>query len=471
MIPLSKVMPFQPDAVIASTADCAVSVGSSADLAALERLGVPTVVVTAAHFLDSVQDQAKLSGLVQPLPVAVVPDPLTNITPEKIIQYVDAVIDDVVAGLVIGKTTSEKEGSMERSKPSNFLTYRGENARDVLDLMNKTFLKYGVGDGLPIIPPTQERVNAMMATTEESPDTEIAVLGQGNGSATVEKIAINAVMAGCEPPHFPVILAAVRAIAHPGFPLRGLAGSTTAHSTMLIVNGPIAKKLGMNSGVCCLGPGAVSHVNIVIGRAIRLIQMNIAFQYPGVTDLDYLGSGNKFSLCFAESEEANPWESLHIERGFSWETSTVSAIAVDSQSEGRSASPEPELILRAMAGAIATPTTTGSTIWMDTEIANSPMIVLSSTHAKALAEAGWEKRDVKQFLYYHARVPAFFYKYCSSRNGGQLNHPWKWLNDAPNDTLVSIATSPEAFQIVVVNGEGPKSAAFTAIPGIVTVPV
>jgi hypothetical protein len=124
-----------------------------------------------------------------------------------------------------------------------------------------------------------------------------------------------------------------------------------------------------------------------------------------------------------------------------------------------------------MAAAIATPTTTGSTIWMDTEIANSPTIVLSSTHAKALAAAGWQKRDVKQFLYHHARVPAFFYKYCSSRNGGQLNHPWQWLNQAPDDLLVPVATSSESFQIVVVDGEGPKSAAFTAIPGIVTIPV
>lgn len=149
----------------------------------------------------------------------------------------------------------------------------------------------------------------------------------------------------------------------------------------------------------------------------------------------------------------------------------MSAIAVDSQSEGRSASPEPELILRAIAAAIATPTTTGSTIWMDTKISNSPIIILSSTHAKALASAGWKKSDVKQFLYYHSKVPAFFFKYCSSRNGGQLSQAWQWLNNASDDELVPIASGPEAFQVVVVDGEGPKSAAFTAIPGIVTVKI
>lgn len=113
-------------------------------------------------------------------------------------------------------------------------------------------------------------------------------------------------------------------------------------------------------------------------------------------------------MCFAESEDINPWEPFHVERELSRDISTVTAIAVDSQSEGRSASPEPEVTLRAIAAAIATPTTTGSTIWMDTEIANSPTIVLSSTHAKVLAAAGWQKRDVKQFLHHHARVPAFF---------------------------------------------------------------
>lgn len=468
VIPLKEVMPFGPHAVVVSTADCAVSVATAADLVVLEELGIPTVVVTAEHFQDSVQQQALFSGLADSLPTAIVPDPLTNITSTDIVRDIDACLEKIICGLTTSKGVQMSSGEVERRPKSNVLSYRGINEWVCWDRMNTSFLDYGIGDGLPIVPPTRYRVDAMMAALAEDPDEEIAVLGLGHGSATVEKIAINAVMAGCLPRHFPVVLAAVRAIADVGFPLCGLAGSTTAHSTMLIVNGPIAKELDISSGVCCLGPGAASHSNVVIGRAIRLIQMNIAFQWPGITDLDYLGAGNKFSLCFAESEEANPWEPLHVERGFSSDSSTVSAIAVDSQSEGRSASPEPELILRAMAAAIATPTTTGSTIWMDTEVANSPVIVLSSTHAKALNHAGWTKRDIKQFLYYHSRVPAFFFKKCSSRNGEQLSRAWKWLNGADDNTLVPIATSPDAFQIVVVDGEGPKSASFTAIPGIVT---
>ena len=482
VIPLKEVMPFEPDAVVASTADCAVSVGTAADLIALEDLGIPTVVITAEHFQDSVQQQAVFSGLVEPLPTAIVPDPLTNISSTAIVRNIDACLEEIISGLtrsfdeIINGLSTNKVGQMsngdvERRPKSNYLIYRGVDEWDAWDRMNVSFLSYGIGDGLPIVPPTRHRVDIMMAAAAEDPGKEIALLGLGHGSATVEKIAINAVMAGCQPRHFSVVLAAVRAIADAGFPLCGLAGSTTAHSTMLIVNGPIAKELKINSGVCCLGPGAASHSNVAIGRAIRLIQMNIAFQWPGITDLDYLGAGNKFSLCFAESEEANPWEPLHVERGFPPGSSTVSAIAVDSQSEGRSASPEPELILRAMAAAIATPTTTGSTIWMDTAVANSPVIVLSSTHAKALKRAGWNKRDVKQFLYYHSRVPPFFFKKCSSRNGEQLSRAWKWLNDADDTTLVPIATSADAFQIVVVDGEGPKSASFTAIPGIVTVPI
>ncbi|KAI0121292.1 hypothetical protein BJ170DRAFT_599967 [Xylariales sp. AK1849] len=434
VIPLDQVVPFQPDVLVASTADCAVAVGAAADLVALERLGIPTVIITATHFIDSLQYRARFSGLIQPLLVAEVPDPFTNISPEKIIEHTDAALDQIMAGLVTQATgfqAGHQYNHTGRGAYSNVVTYRAGSPWDILDMVNKSFLDYGIGDGLPIIPPTPKRVSAMMAGVAMPPNTEIALLGLGKGSATVHKIAINAVMAGCDPTHLSVVIAAVRAVSHPRFPLDGLAGSTTAHSTMLIINGPVAKELKFNDGVCCLGPSARSHVNIVIGRAIRLIQLNIAFQYTGITDLDYFGAGNKFSLCFAESESANPWEPLHVERGFSRNVSTVSAVAVDSQSEGRSASPKPELILRAIAGAIATPTTTGSTIWMDAEVSNAPVVVLSSTHAKALAEAGWSKRDVKQFLYQHSRVPAFYFKFGSSRNGEQLAKPWQWLNSAP----------------------------------------
>jgi hypothetical protein len=143
--------------------------------------------------------------------------------------------------------------------------------------VNKSFLRYSIGDSLPIIPPIQGHINAILGGTTEYRTVEIVLLGLGKGLATVEKITINAVIARCKPAYLPVVITAVRAFAYPGFPLSGLAGSTTAYSIIIIINRPIAKKLKINSSVCYLGPGAILYTNIVISRAIRLIQINIAF--------------------------------------------------------------------------------------------------------------------------------------------------------------------------------------------------
>ncbi|KAE8449121.1 hypothetical protein EG329_008505 [Mollisiaceae sp. DMI_Dod_QoI] len=148
-----------------------VSVGASADLVALERLGIPTVIVTTAHFVDSVRDQAEFSGLIQPLPVAIIPDPLTNITLARVIHDIDAVIDEVVEGLVVRKPVTKPFTRTEKRKKSNLLTYRGASVWDVFDVMTKNFLERGVSDELPIIPPTQDRVNAMLANIGISPET------------------------------------------------------------------------------------------------------------------------------------------------------------------------------------------------------------------------------------------------------------------------------------------------------------
>lgn len=434
---------------------------------AFERLRIPTVTVTATGFHAGLQSQAKFSGLTDALPTALVPAPLTNSTAAEIERYIDAAFEDLV-GALTGGAGSEKEKAEGQPR---LITFRGADAWGLFESMNQTFLKYNVSDGFPIIPPTEDRVRKMLETTKEPPETEIGILEPGKGSATIEKIAINAVMAGCEPAHFPVVLAATRALADPRLHLWIVGQSTTAHALLLIVNGPIAKKLGMNSGSCALGPGAPSQVNLVIGRAVRLVLMNVAFQYPGVTDLDYLGSGNKLSMCFAEDEDANPWEPLHVELGYSRDTSTVSVLSTDGQMEARAATSDPEPILRALAAAVGSPSTTSAEHWMNLEAAGNPLIVLSETHAKNLADQGWTKADVKQFLYQHARAPAYFFKYCGTRRGDQLPPAWQWLNDAPDDTLVPTAISPDAYQIVVVGAPAPKSTAFPVFTSMVTVPI
>src|ERR1051326_5375040 len=145
----------------------------------------------------------------------------------------------------------------------------------------------------------------------------------GFGMATVRALAANAVMAGCRPEDLPVLIAAVEAMADPVINLRMKSMSTGPQSPLLVVNGPIAKRLGINSGRCALGPGALSYANTVIGRAVRLIMMNVGHCYPDVSDLDTIGSPIKYSMCVAENEDANPWTPYHVDLGYDREQSTA----------------------------------------------------------------------------------------------------------------------------------------------------
>ena len=151
----------------------------------------------------------------------------------------------------------------------------------------------------------------------------LGIFAPGMGIGTIEKIAANAVMAGCRPEAMPVVLAMTGCILDPRLGLRTFAMSTGPQAPVVLVSGPIAKQIGMNNGICALGPGSISAVNVAIGRALRLIMMNVGHCYPGVSDMDTIGSSLKFSACVAENEERNPWEPFRVHLGHSRESSTV----------------------------------------------------------------------------------------------------------------------------------------------------
>ena len=181
----------------------------------------------------------------------------------------------------------------------------------------------GYTDGLPVIPPTEPAVRAMLDAANMKPDEMIDVVPPEGGPATAEKVAINAVMAGCLPEYFPVVVAAMRAITAPKFNLLGIQTTTNPVSPVLIINGPIRKALGVNSGRGCLGPGW--RANATIGRAIRLCLLNIGGGSPGDVDKAIHGMPGKFTFCFGEAEEESPWDPLHVENGFSRASSSRSS--------------------------------------------------------------------------------------------------------------------------------------------------
>ena len=200
-------------------------------------------------------------------------------------------------------------------------------APDDLDELIEFFHARRWSDGLPVVPPTRERVERMLSGTSRKPDEVVANVAPGFGAATVERIAINAVMAGCRVDHLPVLIAATQAMSAKEFNLQGIQATTNPVAVWLVINGPIAEQLGVNGGMNCLGQGTVA--NATLGRALRLILQNIGGALPGEMDRATQGMPGKFSFCCAENEAQSPWEPLHAERGFRLDQNTVTVIGAE----------------------------------------------------------------------------------------------------------------------------------------------
>lgn len=265
----------------------------------------------------------------------------------------------------------------------------------------------GWTDGLPVVPPTEERVQEFIAFTQRAPDEVVVTEQTRRRRITVEKVAINAVMAGCLPAYMPVILAALEAMGEEPYNLHGSVTSTGGAAPLLIINGPIRKELHLNSGVNVFGPGW--RANATIGRAIRLILMNGLGAIPGILDKSTQGHPGKYSFCIAENEEENPWEPLQVERGFSPETSTVTVFAGESPHNIQNHySHTPEGILTTLADTMAA---LGS--FSDGE----SVVVLAPEHVQIIARAGWTKQDIREYLFRHARRSLAELKRCGKFPG------------------------------------------------------
>ncbi len=184
----------------------------------------------------------------------------------------------------------------------------------------------GFSDGLPLVPPTPERVMRMLGGTHRNPQDIIATVPPNMGEATVEKIAINAVMAGCKPEYLPVVIAAVEAVCTDEFNIHGVTATTMGAAPVMIINGPVRERIGMNKGLGALGAG--NRANATIGRALRLVVRNVGGATTGGVERSTLGNPMKFTMCFAEHEERSPWPALHVERGFQPEDSVVTVFAM-----------------------------------------------------------------------------------------------------------------------------------------------
>ena len=302
------------------------------------------------------------------------------------------------------------------------------------------YLERGWGDGLPIVPPTIARVEAMMAAVALEPQGVVGEIPPNWGAATVEKLAINAVMAGCLPAYFPVVVAAVEAMADPGFNLYAVQATTHPCAPLVIVNGPIRNELGFNSGSGAYGPGW--RPNAAVGRALRLVLLNVGGAHPGSGDMSTQGAPSKYGFCVAENEEANPWEPLHVERGFAPNQNTVTVVAGEpphniNDHTGSSA----EDILTIVAGAIAV---TGAN---NAYTGGETLLALGPEHAATIARDGMGKRDIADWLGRKAVVPLERY------TEETLLERFGEIPTGP----VPMVRSPEDLAIIVLGGPGKHS--------------
>ncbi|OGA02551.1 MAG: hypothetical protein A3H35_01910 [Betaproteobacteria bacterium RIFCSPLOWO2_02_FULL_62_17] len=256
----------------------------------------------------------------------------------------------------------------------------------------------GMTDGLPVIPPTGERVERMMDAVSSPPEHVVAELPPRGGLATIEKLAINSVMAGCRPEYFPVVIAAVEAMTQPQFNLIGVQTTTNPVAPFLLLNGPVRRSLDVNCGAGALGPGR--RANATIGRALRLILINIGGGVPGEGDKSILGSPGKYTFCLGELEEESPWEPFHVEHGFAPDESTVTVISSQGTQSCAASFLQPVSILMMLSDAMraygANSYTKGN---------GNPVVILPPAHARLFAGAGWNKRRIKAWLFEHTMIP------------------------------------------------------------------
>ena len=340
---------------------------------------------------------------------------------------------------------------MQNQTESLTLQARRIDLRNSFDVIQDYYEEQGWTDGMPVVPATERLVSRMLEGCELPPDHSFGVMHPRNARVTLEKVAINAVMAGCRPEYFPVVLAAVQAVLQDEFNVAGVSSTTGGAAPVIIVNGPIANELGINGDAGCFGPGY--RANASIGRALRLLIRNVGGLVPGEMDKATLAMPGRYSFCFSENEARSPWEPRHIELGKDAGVSIVTVAGI------RGVYPVMETtastgveVLNTIVG-----TMRGSAVSNYYQIGTGAQIVLvlCPEHAADVSGSGFSKEDVRQFVFHNARMPVGQLKGVA--HYGNRNWP-AWVNEDDPNTMVPIVREAEDIAVVVAGGDGRHSA-------------
>ena len=390
---------------------------------------------------------------VSALPLLVVEHPLGGERPEAIARRAQQAFEQLHA-LIAGSGTSDRTEPTDRASGATAASNRPPTAEadlaapatiDIPDdpvAILDAFTERNWADGLPIIAPTAERVSAMLDGRDGA--KSLGIMPPLWRQVTLEKLAVNAVMAGCEPRAFPIILAAVEAMLDRVFNLYGVQATTHPVAPLLVVNGAYGRQIGLHGGSGCFGPGF--RANATIGRAIRLILLNVGGAWPGRYDMATQGSPAKFSYCIAENEAASPWGPLA-------EGDTVTVYG------GEPPHNVNDHVSTTASGILTTVCDTavslGSNVgWYFSQ--SQLLVVLGPEHARTIADDGFTRADVQRFVYEHARLPLGRLKLA----GMWGMHDWPaWMNAvADPDALMPQVPSPDDVFVAVAGGSGKHSA-------------
>jgi hypothetical protein len=420
------------DAVVQCFGDCGTSTSISvADAVEIERRGIPTVTVFSTAFVAAARKQAAGRGMAD-LPLACIPHPMHTAPQSVVAERADAVLDTLAERL-----------TRHSNAPADTLAERFDGGNDI-DAQEMFFAR-GWTDGLPVVIPTAEKVDAMVAAAGRPAGDRIGPIPPRWREATLEKLAINAVLAGCRPDYFPVVLAAIEALLADDCQLYGIQTATNTTAPLLIVNGPIVGELEINARGNVFGQGV--RANAAIGRAVQLVLRNIGGDLPGETDMATHGHAGKFTACIAEAEADSPWAPFHVERGFAPEDSTVTVI-------GASA-PQNIFTYGCETGQDILDHLIGATLGLGHNniiFPTGPLFVLSPEHAATLARDGIGKREIQQAVFERARIPLTRFAARSVR--GLQHRRARWFAEVGDHDHIGIADRPEDVHIVVAGGAG-----------------
>lgn len=410
----------------------------------LERAGVPTLVFVTDAFVplaESVADSLSLAP--EHLRMHVLPHPVATAETEEAAAAVRAGAQALEEEIFAQPSVAPRSPSPRRRTR---VEHNGGEEEIVDDLRRRGWI-----DGLPIVLPTGERVERMLGAHAASPQEVVGPVPPSGGLLTLEALAANAVMAGCDPSYFPFVVAAARAIVDPRFNLLGVNTTTNAATPLLIACGPFAREVGIEGGNDVLS--SYHRANVTIGRAIRLTMINVGDCRPGGGDMATQGQAAKVGTCITENVDASPWEPLHVELGCAPEESALAAVAITGQLNvldfgSRSAAG----LLHVLANTIATPGL------QNAQIGGGPVLLLGIEHARMLASAGMSKANVKQWLFEHARVPLSEFGSDTVDDVLRIRRPAAWASTTTNPSeLIPVADAWTDFTILVAGGAGSHS--------------